>query len=54
MIGDAPSDFVAAAGFGVPFVGYARNERKAEALRQARAERVVRSLEDLTPATAFA
>lgn len=54
MIGDAPSDFAAAARLGVPFVGYARNERKAEELRQAGAEHVVRSLEDLTPTTALA
>jgi beta-phosphoglucomutase-like phosphatase (HAD superfamily) len=54
MIGDSPADFVAADSAGVPFLGYARNDRKAEALRRAGAEHVVRSLEDLLAAAAGA
>jgi len=45
MIGDAPSDFVAAQRAGVPFLGYARNEDKKKVLREAGAEVVVGSLE---------
>jgi len=45
MIGDAPSDFHAAQEAGVPFLGYARNEAKEKALREAGAEDVVGSLE---------
>lgn len=33
MIGDTPSDFLAAREAGVPFLGYARNERKEKLLR---------------------
>ncbi|WP_078947956.1 HAD family hydrolase [Streptomyces griseus] len=44
MIGDAPTDFVAAAQAGVPFLGYARNERKAKPLRDAGAQCLVDSL----------
>ncbi|MDX3214271.1 HAD-IA family hydrolase [Streptomyces sp. ME01-24h] len=54
MIGDAPSDLAAAASLGLPFVGYARNERKAQALREAGAAHIVRSLADLSPSTATA
>ncbi|MFF8972460.1 HAD family hydrolase [Streptomyces sp. NPDC014995] len=45
MIGDAPSDLVAAREAGVPFLGYARNERKEGLLREAGVTTVVRSLE---------
>ncbi|MER6122800.1 HAD family hydrolase [Streptomyces sp. NPDC001795] len=45
MIGDAPSDLAAAAQAGVPFLGYARNERKDKLLRDAGAETIVTSLE---------
>ncbi|MFG2501616.1 HAD family hydrolase [Streptomyces sp. NPDC048441] len=45
MIGDAPTDFVAAEEAGVGFLGYARNARKAELLRKAGAVSVVSSLE---------
>ncbi|WTP59205.1 HAD hydrolase-like protein [Streptomyces phaeochromogenes] len=45
MIGDAPSDFVAAKEAGVSFLGYARNEDKVEELRKAGAEVIVGSLE---------
>jgi phosphoglycolate phosphatase-like HAD superfamily hydrolase len=45
MIGDAPSDLLAAQNAGVPFVGYARNEDKEKRLRSAGAEVVVDSLE---------
>jgi HAD superfamily hydrolase (TIGR01509 family) len=45
MIGDAPSDREAAARAGVPFLGYARNSRKAKLLREAGAGDVVESLE---------
>ncbi|MEU7584117.1 HAD family hydrolase [Streptomyces sp. NPDC041068] len=45
MIGDAPSDFVAASRAGVRFLGYARNRRKERLLRTAGAEQVVTSWE---------
>ncbi|CAL9499506.1 Phosphoglycolate phosphatase [Streptomyces sp. enrichment culture] len=45
MIGDTPSDLVAARSAGVPFLGYARNERKGKLLRDAGATTVVASLE---------
>lgn len=54
MVGDSPGDFFAAVSVGVSFVGYARNDRKAQALRQAGSEHVVRSLEDLMTAAALA
>ncbi|MEU1706613.1 HAD-IA family hydrolase [Streptomyces sp. NPDC005706] len=44
MIGDTPSDLLAANRAGVPFLGYARNERKEKLLREAGATRTVRSL----------
>ncbi|MEU8931298.1 HAD-IA family hydrolase [Streptomyces sp. NPDC048409] len=47
MIGDSPSDLEAARRAGVPFLGYARNERKAKLLTEAGAEFVVGSLESL-------
>jgi HAD superfamily hydrolase (TIGR01509 family) len=47
MIGDTPSDFVAAREARVPFLGYARNERKAKLLLEAGAEHVVATLEPL-------
>ncbi|MEV0256216.1 HAD family hydrolase [Streptomyces sp. NPDC050732] len=48
MIGDAPSDYVAALRAGVRFLGFARNERKAGLLRGAGAEHLVGSLELLS------
>nr|WP_240449590.1 HAD family hydrolase [Streptomyces harenosi] len=45
VIGDTPSAFTAARDAGVGFLGYARAERRAEALRRAGAPVVVRSLE---------
>lgn len=45
MIGDTPSDHLAAREAGVPFLGYARNEHKEKLLRDAGAEVVVGSLE---------
>ncbi|MET8689836.1 HAD family hydrolase [Streptomyces sp. NPDC004732] len=48
MIGDAPSDYVAAKRAGVHFLGYARNENKAKLLREAGAEHLVDSLEQLS------
>ncbi|WP_133911914.1 HAD-IA family hydrolase [Streptomyces sp. BK561] len=45
MIGDTPSDFLAAHEAGVPFLGYARNHRKEKLLRGAGATTVVNSLE---------
>lgn len=45
MIGDAPTDLVAAERAGVPFLGYARNDRKEKQLRDAGAQVVVSSLE---------
>ncbi|MEV5335686.1 HAD family hydrolase [Streptomyces werraensis] len=50
MIGDTPSDFQAARAAGVPFLGYARNERKNKLLREAGAEMVVGSLEPVLKA----
>jgi HAD superfamily hydrolase (TIGR01509 family) len=44
MIGDTPSDFHAARSAGVPFLGYARNERKEKLLREAGATSIVGSL----------
>lgn len=45
MIGDTPSDLFAARAAGVPFVGYAYSDATADALREAGADHVVRSLE---------
>ncbi|WP_375231976.1 HAD family hydrolase [Streptomyces sp. NWU339] len=45
MIGDTPSDLYAAEAAGVPFVGYARNERKEKVLRDAGATTILSSLE---------
>ncbi|GGY63700.1 hydrolase [Streptomyces geysiriensis] len=45
MIGDSPADVAAARKAGVPFLGYARNDRKAEQLRAAGAPVLVDSLE---------
>ncbi|MEV0241974.1 HAD family hydrolase [Streptomyces sp. NPDC050674] len=47
MIGDTPSDREAAGRAGVPFLGYARNGRKAKLLRVAGADVVLDSLEPL-------
>ncbi|WP_307782129.1 HAD-IA family hydrolase [Streptomyces sp. MBT65] len=47
MIGDSPSDFDAAQEARVPFLGYARNARKAKLLREGGAEHIVDSLEPL-------
>lgn len=46
MLGDAPTDFEAARDAGVPFLGYARNERKLKALLEAEVppEHIVNSL----------
>ena len=44
MIGDTPSDYLAARSAGVPFLGYARNGRKAKLLRDAGATSIVGSL----------
>jgi HAD superfamily hydrolase (TIGR01509 family) len=44
MIGDSPSDLRAAQSAGVPFVGFARDERKEKLLRAAGATAVVDSL----------
>ena len=45
MIGDTPSDYLAARAAGVPFLGYARNERKERLLRGAGATTTVASLQ---------
>ncbi|MEV0483974.1 HAD family hydrolase [Streptomyces sp. NPDC050508] len=47
MIGDAPTDCEASLHAGVPFLGYARNHRKAKLLRESGAGLVVASLEPL-------
>ncbi|MGV4987544.1 HAD family hydrolase [Streptomyces sp. NRAIS4] len=46
-IGDSPSDLEASRRADVPFLGYARNERKEELLRTAGAEMIVHSLESV-------
>ncbi|MGW3410826.1 HAD family hydrolase [Streptomyces sp. NPDC000888] len=50
MIGDSPTDYIAAWQAGVPFLGYARNGYKEKLLRDAGAEDVVGSLEPLLQA----
>ncbi|MHB9860758.1 HAD family hydrolase [Streptomyces sp. YIM S03343] len=50
MIGDAPSDCIAARKAGVPFLGYARNAYKEKRLREAGATDVVGSLETVLDA----
>ncbi|MFI0091097.1 HAD family hydrolase [Streptomyces bobili] len=50
MIGDTPSDCLAAQRAGVPFLGYARNKEKEELLRDAGATNVVDSLEPVLEA----
>jgi phosphoglycolate phosphatase-like HAD superfamily hydrolase len=45
LIGDAPTDLLAARAAGVPFLGYARDEGKGRLLRDAGATAVVDSLE---------
>ncbi|MFD7302976.1 MULTISPECIES: HAD family hydrolase [Streptomyces] len=45
FIGDTPTDHEAARRAGVPFLGYARNDRKARLLREAGASDVIGSLE---------
>ncbi|MFJ3497143.1 HAD family hydrolase [Streptomyces sp. NPDC086091] len=50
MIGDTPSDLLAAREAGVPFLGYARNERKEKHLRDAGATAVVHSLKQVLDA----
>jgi phosphoglycolate phosphatase-like HAD superfamily hydrolase len=47
MIGDTPTDFRAAEAAHVPFLGYARNERKAALLREAGARHVLGSLKPI-------
>ncbi|MGW7385454.1 HAD family hydrolase [Streptomyces sp. NPDC054794] len=47
MIGDSPADVAAASDAGVPFLGYARNERQEKLLRQAGAQSIVTSLEQV-------
>jgi phosphoglycolate phosphatase-like HAD superfamily hydrolase len=47
MIGDSPTDFVAAQRAGVRFLGYAHNEQKAELLRAVGADYLVTSLQPL-------
>ncbi|WP_329012322.1 HAD family hydrolase [Streptomyces sp. NBC_01601] len=47
MIGDSPSDLVAADRAGVRFLGYASGERRAKALRASGADTVLTSLEPL-------
>jgi phosphoglycolate phosphatase len=54
MVGDAPGDLHAAGSLEVPFVGYARDVRKAAALRAAGANLIVASLEEFRAAVARA
>ncbi|MEV8461516.1 MULTISPECIES: HAD family hydrolase [Streptomyces] len=50
MIGDTPSDYLAARAAGVPFLGYARDETKGHHLQQAGATTIVSSLETVLKA----
>ncbi|AWE51048.1 HAD family hydrolase [Streptomyces nigra] len=50
FIGDAPTDYSAAMEAGVPFVGYARDERKEKQLRQAGAAHIVTDFLDVLKA----
>ncbi|WP_336246745.1 HAD-IA family hydrolase [Streptomyces cupreus] len=50
MIGDTSTDYLAARAAGVPFLGYARNARKAGLLREAGARVIVASLEPVLKA----
>ncbi|AZM54043.1 HAD family hydrolase [Streptomyces sp. WAC 01529] len=54
LIGDAPSDFLAARRAGVGFLGYARNDRKAGLLHDAGAGHLVSSLEPVLRAVVSA
>nr|WP_254388860.1 HAD family hydrolase [Streptomyces sp. AC550_RSS872] len=47
VIGDGPADYEAARAAGVPFLGYARNEREVRLLRNAGADLVVGSLQQV-------
>lgn len=47
MVGDGPSDLLAARRAGVAFIGYARNDRKEKLLREAEAEHIVLSLSEV-------
>ncbi|WP_327116228.1 HAD hydrolase-like protein [Streptomyces sp. NBC_01341] len=47
MIGDSPADWLAARAVGVPFIGYAVNDRKRRALEEAGCRWAVRSLRGL-------
>ncbi|WP_217205533.1 HAD family hydrolase [Streptomyces sp. AC550_RSS872] len=47
MVGDGPTDLLAAQQAGVAFIGYARNDRKEELLREAEAEHIVLSLSEV-------
>ncbi|MFG3141511.1 HAD family hydrolase [Streptomyces sp. NPDC048211] len=52
FLGDSPADVHAARAAGVPFLGYARNDRKLRALRESGAHLVVESLDVVTDALA--
>lgn len=47
MVGDGPSDLLAARRAGVAFIGYARNDRKEKLLREAGAEHIVLTLSEV-------
>lgn len=47
MVGDGPSDLLAAQRAGVAFIGYARNDRKEKLLREAEAQHIVLSLSEV-------
>ncbi|MDQ1009930.1 phosphoglycolate phosphatase-like HAD superfamily hydrolase [Streptomyces sp. V4I23] len=49
MIGDSAADYEAAAHLGVPFLGYASNERKRSELEEAGATEIVSSMAALLP-----
>lgn len=48
FLGDSPPDVQASQAAGVPFLGYARNDRKLRALREAGAHLIVESLDAVT------
>lgn len=47
MVGDGPTDLLAAQRAGVAFIGYARDDRKEKLLREAEAEHIVLSLSEV-------
>lgn len=51
MVGDSVSDITAAGAAGLPAIGLAKNDQRANELGQAGASAVIRSMRELTPST---